>query len=161
MPGIGQDNFVVNFYVEKWFLKRIDRYAQYYTSRSAFLVKVIDICLDDEKIYGEAIMRRLYRFANQLIETSGSEEGDGEKVSVQIVLPRELMQRVDRYAAALNQSRAAALTTAAEIGLDETELFVRMWTTKPGLSIAKVINRSRKKAKQRQAEESGASPIAE
>lgn len=139
MAGIGQDNFVVNFYVTKRFLKRIAKYEKHFSSRSALMVCIVDECLSDAEMFGAALSRRLLTFLGRVADTSKEELDDGEKISIQIVMPRDLLGRLDKYAAALGLSRAAALNTAVEVGLDTNEPFIKLWTSRAGLKVAKTI----------------------
>jgi hypothetical protein len=126
MGTVSEENMVIGFMVTKTVKSEIDRHAKMLRSRSEFIGKAIELCLDfkNAKMVEERLFARVMEAVGEmLMGSSGPEE---EKLSpVQAVLSKAYVEQVDRFAEKMKLSRVNALAMLVEIGLKESALIMR------------------------------------
>lgn len=123
--AVADDKVVVQYLLPKSVVTRVDEQANSIEkSRSGWLASTLDTCTAIHEDSDQVLISMMARAVGRAISNTPRRTLDEEKTSVQAVIKRKTLDRIDRYAAAVGSTRAQSLTFITEMALDEMQPIV-------------------------------------
>jgi hypothetical protein len=124
---MSEERVAVGFSATEAFHKQADEYARRLgMTRATFIATVVEFALNDKEFFLAAFMERARREVS-LAWAGGELYSVGPRTkSVQLLLPKSELKRLDAYAERMKKSRSEVLATLAEEGFEAQRIPIEL-----------------------------------